>query len=689
LLSRLSKLSTLVLFIFYTFVLGLYALWMGNNLPYHNDILTYVYPERMFNLTSFQSGFLPLWNPFIACGLPHLANWQSACFYPFFWLFNLTGIPKGLIWLALLHQGWAFTGFYFWSRSQKIPKSLGFLGAIAFAGSAHFIRSWVNLPFLATASWIPWVFWAMEEHLQKNKLKTALITVICLSLQLLAGYPIFAFYTWLTLAAWIARKGPNKSQIKSILGIGLGCLLLTTVQWLPFWEFLTFSTHGDWNVFPYYIHPRELLTLLDPTFMGIPGTQGYRGDSTNSVFGNLYFGLCPLILWLAGWVTEKKQKSFLTLAALVLLAWMLLPALLAEPSAVRKSLDLLEPSKAIGLFLFFACTSACMFAGQFPIENFKSKPIANGLLILAILDILILPFRLTYRCSDPYPPMAPASLVQDIRTNIADKRIFAAQTNGKLEIHSQKITDEDESRLAGLFVDNLVANTNMVWGFRSASAYLSLYTKNSKNLYQYGSHGFPYSGDLFDVAGVRLFLLPQILPSPKYKMIEKWKDDFLMLNTSASENLRWVGASVDLPESPDILNILAQPHSGWRKKVYLEKNPAGAYNALDPTQRSIPVVAENNPRSNNNRACLNADFSGPGYVVFNDSCAPGWHAWVDGKPQPILRAYGLFMAVSISESGRHQVNFRYEPASFRFGAFISLLSLGLLGFWGMARRPTD
>jgi len=527
----------------------------------------------------------------------------------------------------------------------------------------------------------------MEEHLQKNRLKTALIAVVCLSLQLLAGYPIFVFYTWLTLASWIVWKRPHSGQIKSILGIGLGCLLLTAAQWLPFGEFLTFSTHGDWKVFPYYIHPWELLTLLDPTLLGVSGTQGYRGDSTNSIFGNLYFGLFPLFLWLAGGVTEKNRKLFWALAALVLLAWMILPSLLAEPLAAQKLLDLLEPSKAIGLFLFCACTSACIEAGQ--MEKFKSKPVWDWLLILAVLDILILPFRLTYRCSDPYPPMAPSSLIQDIRRNIDNKRIFAAQTNGKLEIHSQKITDEDESRLAGLFVDNLVANTNMVWGFRSVSAYLSLYTENSKNLYQYGTHGFSYSGDLFDVAGVRLFLLPQILPSPKYKMMRKWKDDFLMLNPDASENLRWVGASVDLPDAPSILNILAQPHSGWRKKIYLEKNSAGVYCALDRVRRSIPVVAENNPRTNGNRACLNADFGEPGYVIFNDSYAPGWHAWVDGKPESIYRADGLFMAVPLSEGGRHQLDFRYEPTSFRLGVFISLLSLGLLGFLGMARRPTD
>jgi len=676
LLSRLSKLSTASLFILYASVLGIYALWLGNNLPYHNDILVYVYPERIFNSISLQSGLLPLWNPMIACGLPHFANWQSACFYPFFWLSNLIGVPKSLVWLALLHQGWAFAGFYFWSKSQKIPKPLGVLGSLSFAGSAHFIRCWINLPFLATASWIPWVFWAFEKHLQKNELKTRLIAIFCLSLQLLAGYPIFALYTWLILAVWIGWKRPDRSQIKFILLIGLSVIFLTAAQWLPFAEFLTFSTHGDWKMFPYYIHPRELMTLLDPTLLGIPGVQDYRGNTTNSIFGNLYFGLLPLLLWLFAWVAIKKSNLFWNFAGLILLAWMLLPGVLTEYPAAQKLFGFLEPSKAIGLFLFCACTCAIMLASRLPVEKFERKFIWNLVFVLAALEILILPFRLTYRCADPYPSITQSSLIQDIRANIDDRRIFAAQTSDKLEIHSKKITDEDESHFAHLFVDNLLPNSNMVWGFPSASSYLSLNTENSKNLSQYGVKGFPYWGDLFDIAGVRLFLLPQILPSSKYKLIEKWKDDFLMLNPQASENLRWVAKSVDYPNAPSILNILAQPKSGWRQKVYLEKNLNGDYVALARTQRSISLkTEENNQTSNNNRTSLSKIFAAPGYVIFNNSYAPGWHAWVDGQPSPILRAYGLFMAVPLSTGGPHQIDFRYEPTSFRFGLFLSMIFL--------------
>src|SRR5207237_182263 len=64
-----------------------------------------------------------------------------------------------------------------------------------------------------------------------------------------------------------------------------------------------------------------------------------------------------------------------------------------------------------------------------------------------------------------------------------------------------------------------------------------------------------------------------------------------------------------------------------------------------------------------------------GFLVFDESFAPGWHAWVDGDPKPIFRANGLWMAVPFPETGIHQVLFRYEPVSFRLGLFLTLVTL--------------
>ncbi len=78
----------------------------------------------------------------------------------------------------------------------------------------------------------------------------------------------------------------------------------------------------------------------------------------------------------------------------------------------------------------------------------------------------------------------------------------------------------------------------------------------------------------------------------------------------------------------------------------------------------------------------------PGYLVLTDTFYPGWRASVDGEPAEISRADVAFRAVRL-EPGAHRVEFRYRPASVRWGAWISgvalFIWLGVL-VWALWRR---
>lgn len=76
-----------------------------------------------------------------------------------------------------------------------------------------------------------------------------------------------------------------------------------------------------------------------------------------------------------------------------------------------------------------------------------------------------------------------------------------------------------------------------------------------------------------------------------------------------------------------------------------------------------------------------------GYLVLTDAWYPGWVATVDGEPIEVLRADVLFRAVSIG-AGTHRVEFRYEPATFRIGAAISIGAWAILGFVLVGYRRT-
>jgi hypothetical protein len=73
---------------------------------------------------------------------------------------------------------------------------------------------------------------------------------------------------------------------------------------------------------------------------------------------------------------------------------------------------------------------------------------------------------------------------------------------------------------------------------------------------------------------------------------------------------------------------------------------------------------------NNNTITITAVSNQPALLFLSDTYYPGWNAYVDGVRTKIYLAYYAFRAVAIPE-GEHQVEFRYEPASFLLGLKIS------------------
>jgi hypothetical protein len=92
-----------------------------------------------------------------------------------------------------------------------------------------------------------------------------------------------------------------------------------------------------------------------------------------------------------------------------------------------------------------------------------------------------------------------------------------------------------------------------------------------------------------------------------------------------------------------------------------------------------------------NRVAIDVVTPGPALLRLADLWYPDWHAYVDGKRAPVLRADYLLRAVVVP-AGRHRVEFRYESAAVRNGLLLSLASLlvVLAGFavsWWLGRRP--
>jgi uncharacterized membrane protein YfhO len=65
-------------------------------------------------------------------------------------------------------------------------------------------------------------------------------------------------------------------------------------------------------------------------------------------------------------------------------------------------------------------------------------------------------------------------------------------------------------------------------------------------------------------------------------------------------------------------------------------------------------------------------------IILSDVYDDGWHAYVDGKRQPVYVTDHLFRGVAVP-AGNHTIEYRYEPLSLHVGlAVTGIASLAIL-----------
>jgi hypothetical protein len=133
------------------------------------------------------------------------------------------------------------------------------------------------------------------------------------------------------------------------------------------------------------------------------------------------------------------------------------------------------------------------------------------------------------------------------------------------------------------------------------------------------------------------------------------------------------GSSLFTTSALETLRRMASPEFDARSQVILAAERGAAPGVQDPAPAGRTEIVARHP----NTVTLRAELSKPGYVVLMDRYDPNWHATVDGREVPVLRANQLFRAVYV-QSGRHQIRFYYRQAGLRTGLGVSLAAIMLL-----------
>lgn len=200
---------------------------------------------------------------------------------------------------------------------------------------------------------------------------------------------------------------------------------------------------------------------------------------------------------------------------------------------------------------------------------------------------------------------------------------------------------------------------------------------------------------LLDILGVKYVITAETIDLPRYR-------------------LAWQGDGLRVYENGE---VLPRAYLLYGEATAVVPDPMAALTQLDPRHYAIfaqneappQVFASSRPAQNVQETpilsyglqeiTIHATANGPGWLILNDSYAPGWKAFArpfngserDEKELPLYRVNGNFRGVYL-EAGDWVVRYRYSPLSFKVGALASfmggivlLFAVGVWGWQGLSR----
>jgi hypothetical protein len=289
-----------------------------------------------------------MWNPYLLCGCPAIADGVVGFFYPFRVLLLGLTASQTFLFGALCRTFLAGLFMYLFLRRLHLGEKSSLFGAICFMFSGFFII-WNGYPtFVESAFWLPLMFLMVENIITKGDWRYFLLLALITSISILAGlfqmtlYHMYATGLYMFWRAVSQRRRLGTSRLPFLFtGFGLSmvlALMISAVQLLPFYELASNSHRYKVNLekefFPTVCPPEFAIQYLMPEFFGSPiendfwfvgMAQHINEDlrknsawSSNLVELNGYTGVVVLLLAFLGLASTKKNLSFFFILLIIL-----------------------------------------------------------------------------------------------------------------------------------------------------------------------------------------------------------------------------------------------------------------------------------------------------------------------------------------------------------------------------------
>lgn len=154
--------------------------------------------------------------------------------------------------------------------------------------------------------------------------------------------------------------------------------------------------------------------------------------------------------------------------------------------------------------------------------------------------------------------------------------------------------------------------------------------------------------------------------------------------------IRWIACERWAADGMEARRLVLSGEVDFDRQVVLEGEAEedDTCSSIEATEAAFLVLPPRDAIVQGNPNRFEVEFEAPhsGWIVISEVWYPGWRAYLDGEPTPILRANYLFRAVP-TPGGAHRLMMVYQPTSLRAGVAISWMSLIVMGvIWLLTRQ---
>jgi len=267
---------------------------------------------------SLQAGFLPLWNPYVAAGMPYYIYPSSQMFSPVTLIIgSIFGYSFRIAQVQLLVTVYfGAVGVYFLSKSLWTCRWAAFISAVAFQFSTAVLGSFEHLTILNCFAIAPWLFWSIRESSGPETARSRFVISLFLCLLITMGYPGVILMVLLWAAAYelyLIWGRPENGRLRFLASrceawlIGIA---LAAVAWLPIVIHIgDFSRGAPLNLdTALATHNLSFKHLWGPVFLFLT-SQSFPGAEPDISMRGTYFGVVALALAITAVLCRRRRET--------------------------------------------------------------------------------------------------------------------------------------------------------------------------------------------------------------------------------------------------------------------------------------------------------------------------------------------------------------------------------------------